>query len=284
LQENNANTEQKRKANACIVVLTRNDDLYDIRHSMRQLEDRFNHKYNYPYVFLNNEPFTQGFINVTSAMTKANVSYGLIPKEHWSVPSDIDKERLSISLESPLPRSSELTYHHMCSYDYYWRLEPGVDFYCDIDFDPFVYMKENDIKYGFTLVQYEEFDTIPTLWNTVKEFIKIYPHLITNDSIFDFITNDNGETYNLCQFWSNFEIGDLNLWRSDEYSIFFNFLDEKGGFYYERWGDAPIHTIATALFLKKHQVRYFEEIGYYHHEVINCPQGNEFLSKCDCRP
>jgi alpha 1,2-mannosyltransferase len=33
-------------------------------------------------------------------------------------------------------------------YDYYWRVEPGVQYYCDVDFDPFMYLKENDIKYS----------------------------------------------------------------------------------------------------------------------------------------
>jgi len=28
------------------------------------------------------------------------------------------------------------------------RVEPSVDFYCDIDYDPFLYMKENKMKYG----------------------------------------------------------------------------------------------------------------------------------------
>jgi alpha 1,2-mannosyltransferase len=28
---------------------------------MKQMEDRFNKKYNYPYVFLNEEPFTDEF-------------------------------------------------------------------------------------------------------------------------------------------------------------------------------------------------------------------------------
>lgn len=36
-----------------------------------------------------------------------------------------------------------------------------------------------------------------------------------------------------CVVWSNFEIGDLELWRGEAYSKFFDFLDEKGGFYYE---------------------------------------------------
>lgn len=33
--------------------------------------------------------------------------------------------------------------------------------------------------------------------------------------------------------WSNFEIGDLNFWRGEAYGKFFDFLDSKGGFYYE---------------------------------------------------
>lgn len=33
--------------------------------------------------------------------------------------------------------------------------------------------------------------------------------------------------------WTNFEIGDLEFWRSEAYSTFFDFLDKKGGFYYE---------------------------------------------------
>ncbi|KAF0408814.1 glycosyltransferase family 15 protein [Gigaspora margarita] len=160
-------------------------------------------------------------------------------------------------------------------YDYYWRVESDVDFYCDIDFDPFVYIKENDIKYGFTLVLYEEMITIPTLWDTVKNFIRTFPHSIENDSIIEFITDDNG---------ANFEIADLNLWRGEAYTKFFNFLDKTGRFFYEWWRDAPIHTIAAALFLKKHQVHFFEEIGYHHRPFLNCPKGNKFQHKCLCNP
>ena len=38
----------------------------------------------------------------------------------------------------------------------------------------------------------------------------------------------------LCEsVWSNFEIGDLDFWRGEAYTKFVEFLDEKGGFYYE---------------------------------------------------
>ncbi|CAG8825231.1 33102_t:CDS:1, partial [Racocetra persica] len=72
---NNTDIEQGGKANACFIVLTRNSELNSVRYSLRQLEDRFNHKHNYLYVFLNDKPFTQEFINFTSAMTKAKTSY-----------------------------------------------------------------------------------------------------------------------------------------------------------------------------------------------------------------
>jgi hypothetical protein len=33
--------------------------------------------------------------------------------------------------------------------------------------------------------------------------------------------------------WSNFEIADLEFWRSEAYTKYFEYLDSAGGFYYE---------------------------------------------------
>ena len=33
--------------------------------------------------------------------------------------------------------------------------------------------------------------------------------------------------------WSNFEIASMDFWRSEAYSQYFEYLDSKGGFYYE---------------------------------------------------
>lgn len=101
-----------------------------------------------------------------------------------------------------------------------------------------------------------------------------------------FLSDDGGETYNKCHcqcsfklvyvpdlpytVWSNFEIGDLNFWRSPAYIDFFEHLDKAGGFYYERWGDAPVHSIAAALFAKKEQIHWFEDIGYRHEPFQVC--------------
>lgn len=49
------------KANAAILMLARNRELEGAKSSMRQLEETFNHKYQYPWIFLNEEPFTDQF-------------------------------------------------------------------------------------------------------------------------------------------------------------------------------------------------------------------------------
>lgn len=43
-----------------------------------------------------------------------------------------------------------------------------------------------------------------------------------------------GEKYNMCHFWSNFEIASLSWFRSKEYEDFFQMMDRSGGFWMER--------------------------------------------------
>jgi mannosyltransferase len=48
--------------------------------SMRDLERTFNRKFNYPWLFLNDEPFTEEFKKKISAETKAKVTFGTSPR------------------------------------------------------------------------------------------------------------------------------------------------------------------------------------------------------------
>ncbi|KAL1917968.1 uncharacterized protein VTP21DRAFT_3234 [Calcarisporiella thermophila] len=56
------------------------------------MEDTFNKKYGYPWVFLNDEEFTDAFKEVTSEVTNSSTHYGVVPKEHWSIPPWVDEE------------------------------------------------------------------------------------------------------------------------------------------------------------------------------------------------
>ena len=52
----------------------------------------------------------------------------------------------------------------------------------------------------------------------------------------------------------------------------------------QRWGDAPVHSIAAALFAKKEQIHFWDEIGYEHNPYTHCPQKEEAWKrgKCSC--
>jgi Mannosyltransferase len=53
------------------------------------------------------------------------------------------------------------------------------------------------------------------------EFFRLYA-LLSRYLLIDFWT-----------VWSNFEIADMDFWRSPAYTAFFEHLDSTGGFYYE---------------------------------------------------
>jgi hypothetical protein len=52
------------------------------------------------------------------------------------------------------------------------------------------------------------------------------------------------EKYNMCHFWSNFEIARLDFFRSKPYEDFFRMMDKSGGFWTER---VSIHLSAHAV-------------------------------------
>ncbi|KAE8376901.1 nucleotide-diphospho-sugar transferase [Aspergillus bertholletiae] len=303
-EHTSVSTTQGERINATFVTLARNSDVWEIAKSIRSVEDRFNRNYHYDWVFLNDKEFDDEFKKITTALVSGTTNYGVIPKEHWSYPEWIDQEKAKKVREDMGQRKiiygDSESYRHMCryesgfffrhpimlNYEYYWRVEPSIELFCDISFDPFRFMKENNKKYSFVLSLYEYFDTIPTLWDSVKKFMSDHPEHIAKDNSMDFLSDDGGKTYNKCHFWSNFEIGHLEWLRSKEYLDYFESLDRDGGFFYERWGDAPVHSIAAGLLLEKEQIHFFNEIAYYHIPFTHCPTGEQLRLdlKCHCNP
>jgi alpha 1,2-mannosyltransferase len=213
-------TLPRDRINATFVSLARSSDVWEIAKSIRQVEDRFNKRYNYDWVFLNDQPFDETFKQVTRALVSGKVQYGTIPREHWSYPEWIDQERAKKAREDMQSQGviygGSESYRHMCrfesgfffrhqllqQYDYYWRVEPSVDFYCDISFDPFRFIKERGIKYSFVISLYEYIETIASLWDTVLKFKESFPQHIARNNTLDFLSDDGGSTYNKCHFVS----------------------------------------------------------------------------------
>ncbi|ODV83013.1 glycosyltransferase family 15 protein [[Candida] arabinofermentans NRRL YB-2248] len=292
------------RQNATLVALVRNEELFDMLSSIQQLETRFNKDYQYDWVFLNDVPFSDEFIETTSAMVSGTARYGVIPKDHWSYPEYIDPVKAKQIRESRnfanVAYGSSESYRFMCrfnsmyfykhpilyDYDYYWRVEPSIYYSCDIMEDPFKVLIDNNKEYGFTLSMTEFPKTIATLWQTSLEYFQnenVIDKLPSNDeNLLGYISDDNGLNYNLCHFWSNFEIAKLDFYRSELYENYVDYLDKAGGFFYERWGDAPVHTIAVAFLMNRDKVHLFQDIAYKHTVAGSCPLDDSFRKKAKC--
>ncbi len=133
----------------------------------------------------------------------------------------------------------------------------------------------------FVITVLELKSTIPTLWDNTQAFMAANPSFVPEDNLMDFVTAESGRDYNLCHFWSNFEIGNLNFLRSKEYRAYFDHLDKANGFFLERWGDAPVHSLAAAMFLNRSQVHHFSDIGYRHNSFTHCPSRMRTNCACD---
>ena len=209
------------RMNATFVTLARNSDLWETVKSIRQVEDRFNRKFNYDWVFLNDQEFDDSFKKTTTSLISGKTHYGKIDEDQWSFPDFIDQEKAKKVREDMAQRKiiygDSISYRHMCrfesgfffrhplmnKYEWYWRVEPSIELYCDINYDTFKYMAENGKKYSFVISLYEYIETIPTLWDSVKSFMKKYPeHLVEGNSM-GFLSDDGGETYNRCHFVSS---------------------------------------------------------------------------------
>ncbi|KAM0688665.1 hypothetical protein COBT_000066 [Conglomerata obtusa] len=289
------------KENAVLLILCRNSDINGISNSLREFEETFNKTYGYPYVFLNDEDFTDDFKSAISKVISSPASFGKLTSEQWGPPAWIDLEKAQKSMDAlnsmGIIYGGSLSYRNMCrffsgffykhdlvkEYEYFWRIEPDVNFYCTMNYDPFEYMKKNKKLYGFTITIREFMETIPTLWQTTLEFLEMNRNILNNNEILNFISNED-KSYNGCHFWSNFEIASFEFFRSEIYEKYFAFLDKAGGFYYERWGDAPIHSIAASLFLSRDQIHFFDDIGYRHNIYQHCPTAPSRQVECKCDP
>lgn len=170
--------------------------------------------------------------------------------------------------------------------------------------DPFVEMAQENKKYGYVMALWEIHETVPTLFRKIADYKKmnkietrpVWTAMIDPSylpwplrPLLSRLRNRDadGNLWNLCHFWSNFEIADMDFFRSTEYRRLFEYLDADGGFYYERvnptfelcrtelmisqWGDAPVHSLAAALLLDPGELHHFADFGYEHAPFQYCP-------------
>ncbi|KAK3944382.1 putative mannosyltransferase KTR5 [Diplogelasinospora grovesii] len=318
----------KPRANGAFVVLARNKELDGVIQSIKSIERHFNRWYHYPYVFLNDGDFNSTFIETVKNYTSAPVEFGKVGPDMWGYPDWIDpkvaKEGIAKQGDAAVMYGGLESYHAMCrfysgffykhellaKYEWYWRLEPEIKYFCDITYDPFLKMIEENKTYGFTIAVKELRETVPNIFRYASAYKRTNnltsqglwemfvepqpekePELPEDDPNYkpplpeEILRGDpgrnslpdidpeamEGEKYNMCHFWSNFEIARLSFFRSKEYEDFFQMMDRSGGFWMERWGDAPIHSLAAGALLAPRDIHYFRDFGYRHTTIQHCP-------------
>lgn len=364
------------RADASLVMLARNEELDGVIKSMMSLERHFNQWFHYPWVLINDEEFTEEFKSTVRNYTASTVEFGTIPEELWEFPEDVKetplfKQAVELQGDKGIMYGNKVSYHKMCRFfsggfyrhplvrkhQWYWRVEPDVEFFCDIPYDPFMEMQRRGKKYGFVIMIEEFSDTIPNLFRATRAWLRetgfeprsswklfvknmmskvkipdlkrqerwyanidnfwniasrVREVLLVEDLLRNvkkefsskgksgtLMTDDDipedhirelvafakdrgrlpglsgeridGQEYNLNHFWSNFEIARVDLWDNPIYESYFQFLEKQGGFYSERWGDAPVHSLAVGFMLDISEIHYFRDLGYQHSVIRHCP-------------
>ncbi|GAA6034758.1 hypothetical protein JCM8097_001155 [Rhodosporidiobolus ruineniae] len=283
---------QRANATLTILVNPRTNLFKDLLPTLTSLEARFNGQLGYPIQLLTDGALPdEGMRQRTLWATKGKAKWSLVDASTgFGPPAHVSPADISLGLKRikgftlgyrNMCRFFSLAYHHhpaLSGFEWLWRLDEGVEFFCEL-------MISTNSIYGYSQWNLETRRMVPTLWSHTQRFMAAakeeHPEWFPEGRDEGFVTSPNGG-YKLRMYYNNFEIVHRSFLESEPYRAYVNYLDKQKGFYLERWGDAPIRTLALAFFAPAAQIRSFEnETGYYHpNPAFTCPD----KPWCYCNP
>ena len=109
------------RENAVILMLARNRELDGAVKSVKSIEAQFNRWFHYPIVFLNDEPWDQGFIDALTRVSSGKASFEVIPAGMWGFPDWMDQDearrRMKQQEAKGVMYAGLESYHHMCRFN-----------------------------------------------------------------------------------------------------------------------------------------------------------------------
>lgn len=289
-------------AKATIFSVVRYPDKDVLAKTIERFESSFNSKFNYPYTFVSNKPFPDDFKTELLSKTKAPMHFYQMEQDLWEWPESIDENRLQREMDR-LDRlgvtHAQLRYYRrrcrfylimfqkmpeLRRYKWYWRLDPSSDFFTDVKYDVFKYLEGTGRIYGFNTNIYDEPHTIATLWKQTLKWLNTGDNykFVNKNGAFQWLTENQqhpGKTdflggYSSCRFFPSFEIGNLDFFRSEAYTKWAEMLESTGKFFYDAWGEGPVHSIALGLFADKKDIHWFRDIGFSRLPFAYCPNSD----------
>ena len=170
----------------------------------------------------------------------------------------------------------------MQTLDYYWRLDTDLSLQQDILHDPFHQAQAAGLQYVYGVTHTDAEFVLTGLWDLTMAYMRkrgLHPRsmlpLVANtlsheqvssmplDEAIDAMTRAG---YNALIYYNNFELSVPALWRSQAYMDYFAEVDNAGGIFFYRWGDAPIRTLAVHMLLPPSQVAQWKPSLSYQHQ------------------
>lgn len=255
----------------------------------------------------------------SSTTTKSLVAFDDVSSVWKNLPRQISEEKLKLWLSDPVQRKFQgRGYRIMCrfwhglvwlrssldEFEYYWRLDTDSILTRPVVIDPFVLVfKQQKCVYGFNRLKGENPHVSTGLFETFKKFLTSevdsgFLNEKEHDECIRFVTvrSDGGKTsvpssavggasWWAPMYYNNFEMGTLELKRSEPYQRFFRWVDENEpfGIFRYRWGDAPLHTLGI-LVAQKCSIEKFCNVTFsqvpYRHAVTKIPPLLQRVDKC----
>ncbi|CAO3617892.1 unnamed protein product [Mucor fragilis] len=163
------------------------ESLSDLRQTMRTIEDVFNKHHHYPYVIFTDDDLSTEYKELVASITQGDVQFEKVTPYEYGYGNTTDHFRALLArnylkdtegnteefrFKSRLMAGTIFNHAIFEKLDYFWRFEPGTEYMCPIDFDPFQYMLDNHKVISYSMATYEKQETIPSLFEAVTKFKK----------------------------------------------------------------------------------------------------------------
>ncbi|ELU17833.1 hypothetical protein CAPTEDRAFT_54547, partial [Capitella teleta] len=244
---------------AVIYILTKIHRQKLLMRALDSIYQNFNHRFNYPIIIFHEKEFTAKIPQIQTETRN---------KIYFQEIAFAEPDFMKRSIPENITCSSSIGYRHMCrfhskmlyhhpiirGFEFLFRLDDDSVLLSQIHYDIFVFMRKNNITYGYKTTSFDQPRCTTGLWEITGHFINVTGVKPTFDNTWK----------PLKLFYNNFEVSRSALWLSREYSAYINYLDHTGGVFYHRWGDAPIKSLAVSMFVHENQTHQFTDIKYKH--------------------
>ena len=283
-----------KNLNACVSYIS--SRAHCIGHSLKSLEDNFNHKYNYPiYVHYFDDIYSHpGLIK----STKENISPSieLVPIE-YKTPRHIKREDLFFNRSELWYVRSSFSEHragylHMChfvsnmfnypntklhTHDYIMVHDDEAGYNSELPYNPFEVMRERSeflgsFKSGQRLKDGKphqgHLDCRIGLCKLTLDFLSKNKIIPKNKKLLNLIGDPNAE-YNFHFLdWCDTYVLKTEMFKTDLWKLWIKEINESGGIYKYRWGDNEVislfaHFVQEEIYDFKAVEEGYHDLGKY---------------------